>query len=304
MPTSPVAPVTSAVGTRQTEKGSAATSTRRSMRRRVRRRRSAASARSSAAPGSTSRRIIASAMPPSRGERTALRTSPTCVPAVVVQRGAARRRLDARARACRAGACSRGRGSARARPSPARCSSPSCTRSRAARRSSLPAGSSCRPCRCPHSGRPASTRAISHASSPAGVAPARDGALPQRVERIGGHDQLESFDAEVGHARDAASAALDLDGHVRVRRERGERRRRHAGQLADDVARASRRRRRCRAAARSRRRAARCAGSRTSAPSPPTPPRRAAARPRARRPPSTKTRTSATIFPFAVSAAA
>ena len=66
-PTSPVAPVTSAVGT-YARKGSIVTSTRRSPLSHFAFR---------LAPGSTSRRTIPIAIPPSRGDATELRTSPT-----------------------------------------------------------------------------------------------------------------------------------------------------------------------------------------------------------------------------------
>ena len=225
---------------------------------------------------------------------------------VVVQRRAARQRLRCPRRARRAGACSRGRGSARAPPSPARRSSPSCTRSRAARRSSLPAGSSMSSMSIPHSGRPASTRAISHASRPAGVAPAATARSQSVGERFGRHDQLESFDPELGDARDEQRARRRCShAHVRVRRAA----RSSAGawtpvMRAHDVPRVRAEDAEVAQRGARRRRAARYADSRTSSPSPPTlaPARGGASTSTA--PSSTNTRTSATIFPFAVSAAA
>ena len=69
-PTSPVAPVTRAIGT-YPRNGSTATSTRRSPFSHFAVR---------LAPGSTSRRTIPIAMPPSLGDATELRTSPTWFP--------------------------------------------------------------------------------------------------------------------------------------------------------------------------------------------------------------------------------
>ena len=160
---------------------------------------------------------------PARSRRAAA-SAPRCArrpPALPCHRAAWRRWMAAPSprRARRADACSRGRGSARAPRSPVPRSSPSCTRSRAARRSSLPAGWCCRRCPGPILGGPL-RRARSPMPRGRPASPGGDGACPQRRELSAGTKSSNPSTSRSGTFTSMAMRRRSLRSHASTARAR------------------------------------------------------------------------------------